>query len=232
MAKFQGNGVVGEIRGQFGNIVFSRNRSGAYIRGNFSPVNPNTERQQVVRSAFQSAASRWNSILTEAQREAWNSFAKNTPVVDVFGAQKTLTGFNHYVGHQTLATQLGIGNIADAPTAFGTAEIPVIEEAQMTITNADQKLNILLADVISNFDCTATDVTVGVYVGPPVSEGVNYFNGPYRFVGIIDSSTIFPLALDLPYSYPAANVKGAIQFVHYDAEGRKSKPSFDFVPVS
>lgn len=64
--------IASSIRGKIGGCVFSRAR-GAEITGRALaiPSNPNTSLQRDTRNAAISLSRRWESILTEEEREAW-----------------------------------------------------------------------------------------------------------------------------------------------------------------
>lgn len=97
MAKINFGTIVNDARGKIDGIVFSKSRSGAYVRGKVSPTQPQTSRQSTRRSFLTLATRRWSANLTPAQRFAWDSLAQFTPVKDRFGHTILLTGHQLYV---------------------------------------------------------------------------------------------------------------------------------------
>lgn len=77
--------------GSVGNTVYSRNKGGSYVRTRAIPTNPNTARQQTVRTQFQSLSSNW-STLTVAQRALWEAYAEAHPVPNRLGQMIVLSG--------------------------------------------------------------------------------------------------------------------------------------------
>lgn len=97
MAKVNFGTIVNDARGKIDGIVFSKSRSGAYVRGKVSPSQPQTNKQSTRRTFFTQATRRWTAELSDAQRFAWDSLAKFTPVKDRFGHSIILTGHQLYV---------------------------------------------------------------------------------------------------------------------------------------
>ena len=106
---------VGQLSGQAGNSVASRNRNGAYIRIRVTPVNPRSSLQSAVRSSFAGFATNWKG-LTDAQRLSWKSLGAVMTRTDSLGAVYTLTGLQAYIAvNRNLATVGGTA-LTTAPT--------------------------------------------------------------------------------------------------------------------
>jgi hypothetical protein len=73
-----------EIRGTIGGNTYSRNASGAYVRGYVKPVNKNTAKQQSVRNVFASVAQGWRS-LSAANRQTYADMCQFYPKTDSVG---------------------------------------------------------------------------------------------------------------------------------------------------
>lgn len=95
-ALFKGSAVVGAISGKSGGTVFSRNKSGAYIKGFVVPTNPNTIKQQDVRSSFANLVGTWKG-LTKAEQQAWIDIAPQYPYQNRVGDTKIYTGQQLYI---------------------------------------------------------------------------------------------------------------------------------------
>lgn len=71
--------IITELSGSVGNLVASTSRGGVgYFRKKVIPANPNTLLQQAVRAAIASASVFWNTILSEADQEAWWDLAEGS----------------------------------------------------------------------------------------------------------------------------------------------------------
>lgn len=67
--------ALGELRGKIGGNVFSRNKSGAYVRARVTPVNPQTARQQSARYRFGNMSILYQSI-SAGLKDCWEGFAR------------------------------------------------------------------------------------------------------------------------------------------------------------
>lgn len=97
MAKIKFGMMMTDARGKLGGQVFSKNRSGAYVRTKVTPVNPRTTDQQANRSILGSLSANW-STLTEEQRASWNAAVESWQTTNVFGDLTKPTGKNLFTG--------------------------------------------------------------------------------------------------------------------------------------
>lgn len=173
------------MSGSTGALVASHNRGGAYFRTRTIPTNPNTMRQQAVRSAFGTLVQYWTSTLSAAQRALWADYASNTPVIDALGYSINLTGQNMFIRTNTPAVQAGIAIIEDAPTTYNTGEPP---------TSMDQLTDDVANRIGIDSGGTAYDTLVHLaggassagnlllYLGATLNPTRNYYKGPYQLV--------------------------------------------------
>lgn len=164
--------------GSTGSKTASRNRGGQYLRNRAVPTNPNTARQSNVREGLGILTPQWSNVLTQAQRDAWNLYAANVPVIDTLGATIKLSGINQFVRSNAPRVQAGLAVVLDAPTVFNIGETPAINDFGISVaTGLTCAINV------------ATPITVGdmvlFYYGRPTSQGVSYFRGPYRFANAV-----------------------------------------------
>jgi hypothetical protein len=163
-------GLGGQLSGSVAGVVAGHNKGGQYLRNRSIPTNPNSSRQQTVRSAFATAALTWGN-LTSGQRAAWEAYASQTPVLNRLGESITVSGFNMFVRTNAYLQGLGIALVTAAPLTPGLSSIgtptaiglSVASGASLVTTNAD------------------AGVTLGslMQYGPPVSPGVTFYGGPY-----------------------------------------------------
>lgn len=93
MAKIKFGMMMTDARGKLGGQVFSKNRSGAYVRTKVTPVNPRTAAQQLSRSILGTLSASWSG-LTEVQRRSWNAAVDDWQRTDIFGDLRKPTGKN------------------------------------------------------------------------------------------------------------------------------------------
>lgn len=213
----------GTISGSSGGIVASRNRHGAYFRNRTVPVNPNTIQQQTVRSLFGTLSSRWSNALTAAQRTGWENYAAAVATLNRIGQQTFLGGKDWYVGINVLREQAGFNTIDDAPGVFSLA---TYTPPTFAFTQPGDTLSVTFdnSDGWANED----DAAMIVFGSRPQSVGTNFFNGPYRFAGIIAGDSVTPPASPTALTNPFPFAVGAKVFARANvvlADGRIGVPT-------
>lgn len=219
--------VYSQGSGSIAGITYSHNRFGNYTRMRVTPVNPSSTQQQFVRNAFGALAVIWATTLTTAQRDAWDLYADNVPVLDKLGQSINLTGMNMFIRSNTPRQQLN--NIAGSvvlpivltgPTTFSLAETDPSASATVTTPSA----------VSTTFDdqldwVTEDEAALFVYSGRPANASINFFGGPNRFAGITLGDLAIPptspAATTSLYTY-AAGQKAFLQARISRADGRLS----------
>lgn len=190
MASILYGGGVMDIRGSIGGQTHSKNRYGHYIRQKTKPVNPRSPAQQAVRLAMQTVVNAWSSIVTAAQRTAWEVYAASIVMQNALGASITLTGFNHYVRSNVarLNVDLALKNVA--PT---TLSLPPVDQAfAITASSAAQTISVAFT---SNADWNNEDsAKMTIHQALPQLASRAFFNGHFRKIGTIDGSSGSPLS--------------------------------------
>jgi len=193
-------GGITDARGSIAGNVFSRNRSGAYIRSRTKPVNPNTTRQSGVRALMSTISQNWNNVLTQAQRDAWETFASNVSEQNRLGEDINLTGFNQYVKSNMAAQNAGLSAIAAAPTIF--TKPGEDNSFAVAVSEASQEITVTFDDTADW--CDEDGGAMILQMGIPQNESINFFDGPWRFADSIDGdSTTAPTsttAIAVPFA--------------------------------
>jgi hypothetical protein len=213
--------VYTQASGSIGGVTYSHNRGGLYTRGRSIPVNPNSNEQQTVRAAFGSLAQRWNNIVTQAQRDAWENYAALTPVTNRLGDELILSGQQMYIRCNTVRVQAGVAEVDAGPTAPGNTALTLIT----------------LSPVVTSFDVNYTNtdpwaITTGGGLNIQTSRGqsptINYFKGPFRFKEAALGNTATPPTSPVNMSEDAfggAHVIGQRSYVRaraFESDGRIS----------
>jgi len=185
--------------GSIGGTTWSHNRFGAYVRNRSVPVNPSTDRQVAVRNAVRSLTIAWQNTITQAQRDAWNTYASNVTWLNRLGQTVSLTGLNHYVRCNTPRVQNGIAAVDAAPTIFNLATAEL--ELSATASAATQQITI---------DGKATGEWIGeadawqfFFQGIPQNSGIAFFAGPYRQLSAVPGAgpPPFPAVIDAVFPF-------------------------------
>lgn len=186
----------GSYSGSLGGLTASHNTGGQYLRRRSIPTNPNTLRQQTVRSLIGGLVNAWNSALTDPQRQAWRDYAQNTPVTDTLGQTITLSGINMFVRSNVTRMQLAAAaggmpapeRIDAAPTVFDTGQ------GVVTVTQFAGDFTSPPGTVTFTVELASGAPVAGVlliFVAPPQTAGTRYYAGPYQLACGIDVTSGF-----------------------------------------
>lgn len=107
--------LFGDARGKLGNMIFSRNASGPYIRPFKVPANPKSYTQTLYRAILSYVASLW-STLSDSQRLGWNILATTQQTTNSLGKPSRQSGFNLFVRLNMNQLFITGAYIHDAPT--------------------------------------------------------------------------------------------------------------------
>ena len=152
-----------DARGKLGGHVFSKNRSGSYLRTKVTPVNGQTTAQMGVRALFGAISQQWSG-LTQAQRDAFDGAVEDWSRTDIFGDLKNPTGKNLY---QRLNNQLQVAGLSAITAPPLKLEMP---DAIVSDVNID-----LTADTITLTGADASASTqVVVWATAPLSQGTKF----------------------------------------------------------
>ena len=198
-----GGGIV-DGRGSIGGTTFSRNKSGAYARSRTKPVNPKTVLQSAIRAIVSLVSATWAAGVSAAQKAEWAVFASNVPAKNKLGEVINLSGFNQYTKSNVAAINAGLPAILDGPPIFVLpGEDPTFA---IVASEATQDLAITF-DALRDW-VDEDDAGLIVQMGVPQSEGVTFFDGPWRHAGVILGDGTTPPITGDPVSVPFPIVAG------------------------
>jgi len=182
MALVQYGGGILDMRGSIGGQVHSHNRNGNYIRARTTPVNPQTDRQNKIRSVIQNLAQYWSGTLTQAERDAWEVYAAAITRQNKLGAQIKLTGFNHFIRSNAPRDQQDSTVIEPGPTILTLP--PGDPLFACTVDEAGQQISVVFDDTLAWN--TQDDAHLIVSMSIPKAVGTNFIGGPFRVAAAID----------------------------------------------
>lgn len=173
--------IFAQASGSIAGTVFSRNAGGMYVRARANPTNPNTDAQQAVRDAMRELVINWKNFLTAPQREAWNTYAFNTPTLNKLGESTHKTGQQMYLRGNIPRLQASLPVAADAPIVFDTGTYTpvgtIIADASAdTISVAFEN-----GDAWANEDGSA----MLIYQSRPQNPTRNFGKGPFQLMTTI-----------------------------------------------
>lgn len=217
-----GGGII-QMSGSIAGVTHARNRFGNYIRARTKPVNPNSALQAGIRDAMTDLTVLWSSTLTQAQRNAWASYAAAIAMKNRLGETVYLTGFNHFVRSNTAFLNTYGQYQAAGPTTLSLPE---------TDTNFIPSGSVATQEISVAYDAAKpwaneTLATFNVYVGKPRKASQAFFAGPWKYGGAEIGVTGAPPASPFTFTSPYVLVLGQIVTCYARirrADGRLSEP--------
>lgn len=214
--------VYTQVSGSIGGATYARNRGGMYSRGRAMPSNPQSVYQTEVRNSVAGLTAAWSQTLTQDQRDGWSVYAANVPVLDRLGDSRLISAMNWYVRNNVPRMQAGLAVVSDAPTTY---TLPAFTVGSVTIDVSSANASIVFDD--SEEWANADGGAMLVYISRPVSPGIQFFKGPYRFAGSILGDTTTPPTspgtVTLPFDVTTDN-KVFFRIEVVTADGRLSSP--------
>lgn len=180
--------IISAGSGSQGGSTYSHNRYGMYIRNRAVPVNPDSPRQDAIRTVFSDLAQHWRNSLTANQRLSWDTYAANVSVKDKLGNDIYLTGFNHYLRSNVAILQAGLTRVDDGPTIFTLADCDT--GVIVTASEATQLLSVAFTDTLDLYDEDGAALLVSSGMG--VNITINFYNSPFRFADAIEGDSMTP----------------------------------------
>lgn len=191
MAKIKYSALVSDMRNKLNGSVLSKNRYGSYVRNKVTPVNPQTDAQQLQRSRLSSASSAWKG-LSQTVRNGFAEIAKAHPLTNIFGDQVTLDG-------KSMFTRLSINRMLIGQTALAAVPalkgVPFVEISSFTMDNGqgEYEFNINPIAIPAGYNLV-------VQATAPLPATINFVKNQYRTLGVFTAVTG---TVDLQAEYPA-----------------------------
>lgn len=184
--------ILANLRGSVGANTFSHNRGGDYVKRRGSPTNPNSTRQQAMRTFLSSLSVLWSSVLTQGQRDAWDTWAAAQARVGPLGNSINLTGINAYVWCNTHILDAGDPRLDDPPVAVAPGGL-------LTFSG--------VISAATTYDVTFTGTPAGaterlvLFQSLPQSGAAQPNQKQSRIVGYSAAAQASPWAATLPFSF-------------------------------
>lgn len=175
--------LVSDMRGKLNGSVMAKNKGGNYMRNKTTPVNPQSQFQQLTRARFGGVSSGWRS-LSDIEVTKWNEAAKSFPYTDIFGDSRLLNGIQLFT---KLNANLKIANspqLVDAPSPRGVVS-PTITSLSAVIANTS-------LDIALNIPTTQEPTNIVIEATQPLPSGIRFFKNRFRFLNSYISTNTVP----------------------------------------
>jgi len=177
-----------QFSGSMGNLTYSHNKGGQYIRARRIPTNPNSSRQQATRSVLGTYASAWSG-LSAANRASWNSYAATHTVKDALGQDVYISGINWFIKCNSILLDAGQTPVTTPPAGVAPASLAGFA---VTFTDADT-ISVAFSTVF------AAGEFLQIWQTMPSTVGRSQNFNQARLVGYTTDDPTTPVSIDLPY---------------------------------
>ena len=178
--------TLDRIRNKMEKHVFSRNKSGDFMRLRVKPSNPKTKAQMTSRGAFTQISRQWRT-LTPFMREEWNKYSSVNPVSNKFGFQIYLSGFNWYMKVNTPLLYMGL-ETKISPWNVTKIQYPEFGECK---SEFDENTSVLNSFKINyTLGSNSPDIYFEIFMSNKVSSGITSINSvSYRYATKIPTNS-------------------------------------------
>jgi hypothetical protein len=160
-AKF--GAIVVDGRGKAGGHVFSKNKSGAYMRTKVTPTNPSSTASSTARQMFGAISQGWSG-LSASQRDGWNNAVNDWKTTNIFGDLNQPSGKALFQRLNNQAQAVGYSAVTTAPAKAemvqGIVTAVVIDISSTTITLTGEY--------------TGSGARIQIFATPSMSQGTTF----------------------------------------------------------
>jgi hypothetical protein len=167
---FRGAFGGGATSGKSGSVVASHNSGGQYLRARTTPTNPRSPFQTAVRDGVRWLARAWSTVLSDAQRNAWNLYGQTVGSVNRLGDAIKISGIAAFQRANVARIQASVPVVNDAPPLVG-APAPFLEGTTFTFGGTEGTMTMAGTLPIPGSNASAH---MFVYTTPPFSAGKSF----------------------------------------------------------
>lgn len=175
MAVITPSSLISEIRGSVGDVTYSRNQFGPYVKAKLTQPASATAPQVYIRDAMAEGVTAWQSI-SDAEFEIWKRYVVQHLKIENISRKITLSAYNEFVGRYVnrALVDTGLSGFKAEPPV---RNFPVISE----VAQSFESIELTMAS--ENFQ---TDCAYIIYAAAPVSESVRSINkSNYKYLTFV-----------------------------------------------
>ncbi len=200
--------VITDVKGKLNNLIYSRNKGGAYTRPYKIPFNPNTQKQINVRDNFKTVSQSWSN-LNQNQRNTFHSKVDQYVYQDKLGESRTPHGKQIFDMLNLNLLNTNQSMIAVCPNK---AVFPLF------------KITSKVFSVTNKFEIETTGISEDfrylIFSTPPKPQKITFVKNTYRLIktgqapvsGAIDLTTEYDAVF--PFKFPTHRVFLKIKIVN------------------
>lgn len=195
--------LISDARKKIGGVVFSKSRTGAYVRRKVSPVQPRTTAVRAVRANFTANSKGWSGTLTAAARATFTALASSLSKKDRLGQSFLLTGAQLYQSIGRNLHTIGLPELTTAPANQAVSDLGGCVLAEVW---TDSPPGPGRGITVGTLNPPAAGEYVVITGAAPEPAGRTFIGkGKYRVLAT-GSESVSPGAIALPYDITSAYV--------------------------
>ncbi|MGZ5506922.1 MAG: hypothetical protein ACXWKH_11140 [Limisphaerales bacterium] len=182
--------LISLASGKLAGNVLTRGRGNSLVMRKLSiPTNPRSDSQNANRSFFAGLAATWATVLTSAQRIAWEGYASSVTLINKLGDPIHLSGISMYIRNNQArlsagpSTDINLARIDDAPAIHTLGAPPDLSAADWKATTPFGTTGLVPIPE------PGTSGQIGLKFSAPQNAGRKFFNGPFKTFGTIPFET-------------------------------------------
>lgn len=221
MAKIIPSGLISEITGKVGGSVFQRSQSGIILRSFTSPINKNSNLQNISRAISSTVLNAWLS-LTDSQRLLWQQFIQYMPAKQkhnkflFLSAQQVFIKFNSYRLHYGFS-------ILTSPKFYKCAITPI------SLSATSDNINLT---VTANRAMVSNDEFIILFMTIVFSSSINNPGSRYKLIKLVTTNTdIYNITSLYTSIFGRIPQSGETLFIKYTNASKTSGFLFPFKSV-
>lgn len=195
--------LISEARGAVGDIVFSRNTYGAYVRDRVTPANPDSIQQQLFRGRFATVVAAWSS-LSDNQRKEWRGVAPHWSRKNIFGDHSQLSGYGLFMRLNLNVYNLTLATLTHPPEPVPPDPISI---SSLVLDNGANSYVITLASAV------ADNTRVQLRASSSLNLGVNFVKSEYRYIAVIQNTDTYSFKNKYAYVFGGSAITGKRVFI-------------------
>lgn len=214
--------ILTQASGSIAGLTGSHNRGGMYFRARTIPTDPGSSFQVVVRNLMSQLTSAWMNTLNALQRAYWETYDFNVTLLNPLGDPIHIGALPHFIRSNVGRMQAGLPMIEDAPSIYNLGD-----QGSVLFTAAAAEQAIIANFTRADDWCDEDGSSMLCYSSRPQNPTINFFKGPYRYLGKIDGSQAAPPTENAVFESPFEIASGQLVYCMTRvsrADGRLTTP--------
>lgn len=171
MPKIKFSALVSGMSGKSNGSVFGTNNGGAYFRNNTSKTKTRTALNAKRKSLFSEVSGAWRNLSSD-QQNSWRNAVANFVVQNVFGDNRTPTGYELYMRLNNVRLEQGLSMLLEAPTP---RSLPALNDLELITPD---KFLFMPTQGITNFNLSSPG-SVQSWSAPSMISTIDLYDTSY-----------------------------------------------------